>query len=80
MEKLNYLINRVVNQFRPENQVRQVRGRWCSVRKIRPTVYKVSVIDMVGNYVGSRFITPRFKFDEAVDNAVHSLLLSHATY
>lgn len=74
------LWGRIINFARPNNQVKQVRGRWCSVKKIRPTVYRVSVIDLLGNYVGSRFITPGMNFNYEVDQAVKSVLLSRATY
>lgn len=74
------VLRRLVNKWRPKIQILLVRGRWCSVDRIQPTVYRVSVLDTRGKYVGARFITPLFRFNEEVDSAVHSLLLTHATY
>ena len=80
MRLLNHWIDILMNVFRPDNQVTMVRGRWCSVFKIKPTVYRVSVLDTKGHYLGSRFITPRFSFTEEVDKAVHSVLVTRKTY
>ena len=80
MEFVSNMVMRVVNFFRPDSQLKKIRGRWCCISKIRPTVYKVSVIDTNGKFIGTRFIIPTFNFERAVDKAVCSVIKTRATF